>query len=160
MNIKELQNKFRAGIAAQDSKVKIIAGVKAGLAVKGMGKNILEKIGKELNQSGGLYKDCKNPDEVASIFMSQFERIFGKDIKSGSHNLTYKSDDSLLISIDGEIYEITGSDLKANILKMAKNAGVPAMFSGIQLAKLLIEGLIVFWKKYDPAYNEKNRLLE
>jgi hypothetical protein len=161
MKIKELSNKIRAGITASDPKVQqIIAGVKAGLAVKGMGKTILEKIGKELNQSGGLYKNCKNPDDAASIFMSQFERIFGKDIKSGLHNLTYKSDDSLLISIDGEIYEINGTDLKASILKMAKNAGIPAIFSGIQLAKLLIEGLIAFWQKCDPAYSGKNRLLK
>jgi len=160
-------NQIKAGLKAEMQKIKIgnlSEAIRAAVAQdqtrKGKGKTILEAIGSELSQSGGLYKDCKNSGEAASILLAQLERILGGDIQSGQHQLVYKNDNLLLISIDKVFYEITGSELKSSIIKMARNAGVPIMFVGTQLAKLLIDGLIAFWKKYDSTYSDKNRLLE
>jgi hypothetical protein len=125
--------------------------------VKGKGSKILENIGTELNQSGNMYKDCKKSSEAIGILVAQFSRLIGD---SDEHQFVYKSDSSLLISIDGTFYEITSNDLKNSILKFARNAGLPMTLIDSQLSKLLIEGIISLWKKFDKSYSDKNRLLE
>lgn len=138
---------------------KISAALEQKLAIKGKGTTIIEAIGKEI--SGNTYNDCKSSNEAAALLLKEFKRFFDFEISTGNHQFIYKSDELLLISIEAQFYEITSKDMKSSILEMAKNAGIPGVFIGVQLARLLIEGLIEVWKQYDSTYNEKaNRLLE
>jgi len=145
---------IRAGIAKK--KVDVLAKkIQTAMAVKGKGRELLENLGKELKQSGDIYKDCKNSGEASAILLAQLDRILGQDILRGDHQVIYKSDELLLISIDGTFYEITGSDMQSTAGKFARAAGVPSVLIGVQLAKLIVEGLIKFWQRYDPKFNEK-----
>jgi hypothetical protein len=148
-----------AGIKSNIKKqqIKSLTGrIKAAMPVKGKGTTILEAIGTEINQSGGLYKDCKSLNETAAVLLGQLERII---FSTNENPVIYKSEELLLISIDGQFYEITTSDLKSSILKLAEKAGLPSIFIGVQLAKLLIEGFIGLFKRYDSSFNEKSSRL-
>jgi len=124
--------------------------------VKGKGSTILLRLGEGFNQSGNPYEGCKDPKQAVGILLEQIERYFG----AGEHSLIYRSDNSLLISIDGTFYEITGFDLKNSVLKFARAAGVPFEFIGSTLQKLLLEDIVKLWQKLDPNYNEINRLVK
>jgi hypothetical protein len=152
-------NAVIAGIKSNIKKqqIKNLTGrIKAAMPVKGKGTTILEAIGTEISQSGGKYENCKNSNEAAAILLAQLDRII---FSTQENPVIYKSDELLLISIDGQFYEITASDLKSSILKLAQNAGLPSIFIGVQLAKLLIEGFIGLFKKYDTTFNEKSSRL-
>ncbi|NJK87285.1 MAG: hypothetical protein HC906_16195 [Bacteroidales bacterium] len=113
-------------------------------------------IGEELVTSGvNPYKDVKDPQGAANVLLSVLRFRL-----EGLFTLNYQNDNSLLIEIDGQFYEITGSDLAASVLKMAKNAHVLTMFIGGKLGELLISGIVDLWKSMDKTYNEVNRLLE
>lgn len=127
--------------------------------IRGRGSTILLRLAEGLNQSGDPYKDGDTPTKAASVLLGELDRYLGNGVLSGEHNLIYRSDNSLLISIDGQYYEITGNDLKNSVLKFAQNAGVPFNLIGTALAKELIEGIVEVWKKHDPNYKIGSRLV-
>lgn len=159
-NLKTRIEAKMAAIRRTSAQAKLQSKIEAKMAelqaIKGQGSKILENIGEELVTSGGNpYKDVTDPQGAANVLLSVLRFRL-----EGLFTLKYQNDSSLLIEIDGQFYEITGSDLAASVLKMAKNAHVPTMFIGGKLGELLITGIIDLWKSMDKTYNEINRLLE
>ncbi len=127
---------------------------------KGKGSIILERLGTDLSQSGGLYSKCYSGKECAGVLLRELDRYLEFSVSTGQHELIYQNDNSLLIEIDGVFYLIDQNDMKNSIKNFAHNAGVPMEYIGsAELAKALIEGIIKLWQKHSANYNEINHLV-
>jgi hypothetical protein len=144
------QSKLQARIAA---KVELQQSLKN--PIRGKGSQILLRLAEGLKQSGNLYAEATTPQQAAGKLLELLSLHLG----NGEHNLVYLSDSSLLISIDGQYYEITGRDMKDNALKFARIAGVPPALVTPVIVNELVAGIIEIWKKLDPNYTTGSRLV-
>ncbi len=127
---------------------------------KGKGSTILERLGTDLSQSGGLYDKCFSGKDCAGVLLRQLDRYLEFAVSTGQHELIYQNANSLLMSIDRVFYLIDQNDMKKSIKNFAHNAGVPMEYVGsAEMAKALIEGIIKLWQKHSANYDEINHLV-
>ena len=117
---------------------------------------MLENIGKLLQTSASEgYSKCISPGDASKVFLkdfSYFVEIYQDPIK-------YVSDDSVLIYIDGQFYEITSRDMKVAIPQMAVNAGCPVQLTSGFFRRDVLQGMLKVFQRLDPSYDEIQRTI-
>ena len=120
--------------------------------VKGRGSMVLENIGKLLPTSSSEgYAKCDAPDKAAKLFLNDFDYW----VETYQNPIKYQSDDSILIFVDGDFFQITQKEIRTAIPEMAHRAKVPLGFCGnAGFRNLVFEGMMKTFRRLDPSFNE------